>query len=97
MQVARPELAHRNVQMLLVQERVFRNLERHPRRFAIASDSLLAQKLRRNFVMVVGKHVGQRASKVPEKTIANLRTDHHAASECRQIWSGVVATPPLKL
>ena len=97
MQVAGPEFAHRYVQLFLVQQGVFGNLKRYACCFPVGSDSLFAQKIRRDFVMVFGKHVGQCATKVPQETIAHFRVSNDATREYWQIRCRVVMTPKPKL
>ncbi len=90
MQRVHPELAHRDVDLALVEQRVFENLQRHAGRFGISAQALAVQQFGQQAEMVVGEHVGQRAAKIPQEPVADCGALHHAAGQCRQIRCRIV-------
>src|SRR5215471_3156333 len=96
MQIAHPELAHGYIDVLLVEQCIFRNLQRNAGRLGVSIETLPMQKVCRHPVMILCEHVGQRTPEIPEKTIADLRTLDYAAGEDRQIRGWIVTAALLK-
>ena len=84
MHPAEPEFAHGNVHFALGEQRIFEDLHRDARRFRIEAHPLLLEQPVHGAVMGFGEQVNNRAAKVPEEPIAQVRAADDAPGQHRQ-------------
>ncbi len=82
--------------MALVQKRVFGDFECNARRLGVGLHAKFVQFAVHGAVEVVGVHVGEGATEVPQKAVAAVCALDHAPCQHRQIWRGIVAATTLK-
>jgi hypothetical protein len=92
-----PELRHGNIDHALVQQRVFGYFKSDARRFRITLHTALVEFALHRSVELIGIHIGQRAAKVPQETITDVRVLDNMSDENRQIGSRIVSSSVLEL
>jgi hypothetical protein len=90
-EVAHPELAHRNLDLALVEQRVLGHLERHAGGLGVDAETLLAQFLGQCAVVCVGPQIGECAAEIPEEAVADVGAVDDAAGEHGEVRRRIVA------
>ena len=97
MQRMHPELAHGDIHLALVEQRVLVEIERDPRGFRIDPQPVLPRHLLHRAVVGIGQQVGHRAAEIPQEAVADVRAPHHTPRQRRKVGSRVVAAQPAEV